>query len=416
MLREVETLKACDHKNIIRLLSSFTAGRYPYPLLPPEPQGTEGQSSESQQDEYLYLLFPKADGNMKDYMNRNNSRMFRDRDEFRRYLYASMQQLASALAYIHREKEDGKHAFHHDLKPANILQSREGSKGSNRPTWLLCDFGYANLKSRDEDSGTLRVPATYRYRPPECYVQDSRKGHGRAYDVWSLGCVFLELATLAAYEHGPDKLENFRKMRLDNKSDLNNTSVPSEEDDSFFNNWQIVEQWINTLPKPKSDTLFAQVRKLILEMLERERAYRVFAWEIELDLYCALENLSEALIKAKLKECVRFSKPKEPLSGSERQHNPFVRARKNGRPEWWLKILEEAGWNDYSTKLSRLQNGEPPPSEQGPGSVNKYYSTLTQVFQDDDSRLHGRLQLYGEIVIAFSNHHRVGLHGFWGIG
>jgi serine/threonine protein kinase len=77
--------------------------------------------------------------------------------------------------------------IHFDLKPDNILIERDGGN------WLITDFGQAALTQRRRGT-TPRVGGhfgTDAYAPPE--IEDTTMDFGRAYDIWSLGCIMLEV-------------------------------------------------------------------------------------------------------------------------------------------------------------------------------------------------------------------------------
>jgi hypothetical protein len=83
-----------------------------------------------------------------------------------------LRDIASALHYIH-----GKGLVHNDIKPGNILYSRE--RGA-----VLCDFGLSSHQSRD----TASIGGTPWYVPPEFI---GRKQRGPPSDVWALGVTML---------------------------------------------------------------------------------------------------------------------------------------------------------------------------------------------------------------------------------
>ncbi|KAF2111625.1 kinase-like domain-containing protein [Lophiotrema nucula] len=103
--------------------------------------------------------------------------------------------LADAVRYIHATMTK-----HMDIKPRNILVRKRASKGE----WMqfkvyLADFGIArSYVSQDACETDGPTTFTRKYAAPE--VVDRQK-RGLAADIFSLGCVFLEmLATLALNE------------------------------------------------------------------------------------------------------------------------------------------------------------------------------------------------------------------------
>lgn len=82
-----------------------------------------------------------------------------------------LKDIASALNYVHQRRR-----VHNDIKPANILYSRE--RGA-----VLCDFG---LSTRTNDAATNG--GTPYYVPPEFIGQKLR---GSPSDVWALGVTML---------------------------------------------------------------------------------------------------------------------------------------------------------------------------------------------------------------------------------
>ena len=73
---------------------------------------------------------------------------------------------------------------HRDMKPGNVLL-HEGR-------WKVADFGIARFLMEATAPGTLKGCLTPRYAAPEQWTGDSAT---RATDVYSLGCVAVELVT-----------------------------------------------------------------------------------------------------------------------------------------------------------------------------------------------------------------------------
>ncbi|KAM7205422.1 kinase-like domain containing protein, partial [Naviculisporaceae sp. PSN 640] len=125
---------------------------------------------------------------------------------------------------------------HGDIKPKNILCFSRPSENSSQPRpsaiLKLTDFGAAQLmESHGPSSGNSSLsPTTPNYRAPEADLiailtskpssnpgqggVDSRHGiiMDTSYDIWSLGCVFLEFI---AWFFGPgwERVEEFLSMR-----------------------------------------------------------------------------------------------------------------------------------------------------------------------------------------------------------
>lgn len=106
--------------------------------------------------------------------------------------------------------------FHFDLKPANILVDDDG-------TWLITDFGLAQFApGNGTTSRVINQGGTDAYAPPE-YLNVNGK-FSRRYDVWSLGCVLLEVVAFAVGGlKGLQGLDNARR-----------TSTKHRTDDRFF--------------------------------------------------------------------------------------------------------------------------------------------------------------------------------------
>lgn len=94
-------------------------------------------------------------------------------------------QLLEAVNCLH---EHG--IVHRDIKSANIFLTSDGNL-------KLGDFGCCmKLKNHSTMPGELcTLVGTPAYMAPEMFTRNSIEGHGRSSDIWSIGCVVLEMLT-----------------------------------------------------------------------------------------------------------------------------------------------------------------------------------------------------------------------------
>jgi serine/threonine protein kinase len=115
---------------------------------------------------------------------------------------------------------------HGDIKPENILWFPGEGNESEQGTLKLSDFGTSELSTRQNHPNDSVPGLSPTYRPPECDMA----GHhvvNSYWDVWSLGCLYLEFATWLL--DGCEGLDEFRRRRrcLD-------TWCPAIRSDVFF--------------------------------------------------------------------------------------------------------------------------------------------------------------------------------------
>ena len=94
-------------------------------------------------------------------------------------------QICEALAYMHERR-----VMHRDIKPANVFISGDDAEGDG--VMKLGDLGLGRYFSSKTDVTHSTVGTPY-YMSPEC-IQGG--GYEFKSDIWSLGCLLYELATL----------------------------------------------------------------------------------------------------------------------------------------------------------------------------------------------------------------------------
>lgn len=108
--------------------------------------------------------------------------------------------LAGAVQYLHEND-----IRHKDLKPRNILPDRKDGL-------FVTDFGISRDCTDASTSVTNGIErGTYKYCAPEVARYEPR---GRAADIYSLGCVFLEMTTVY-HRLSLVEFDNFRREKED---------------------------------------------------------------------------------------------------------------------------------------------------------------------------------------------------------
>lgn len=166
--------------------------------------------------QHYYLLFPWASCDMDQYMNIEPLPIVDD-VEAMRWLSGQILGITRAIRVIHDAPHlhdaasplyDPKFGRHGDLKPDNVLWFRsETPEYKKRGIFVISDFGLGAFH-RDTSRSNVpnkNIPGAPGYRPPECDMEGGTIS--RAFDVWTLGCLLLELVTWAL--GGSDLREEF---------------------------------------------------------------------------------------------------------------------------------------------------------------------------------------------------------------
>lgn len=158
--KEVNVLQKLRHPHVIRFLGAYSKG-----------------------DKMSMLLSPIADTTLALWLDRHKHSQPAN---FSHVITKMFGCLASSVRYLHEQRPVVKHM---DIKPQNILIV-EGD--GEFPHVVLCDFGISS--SDDITEGRTQQPLTRQYVAPEAFEGFIRK---EAADIWSLGCVFAEMASVS---------------------------------------------------------------------------------------------------------------------------------------------------------------------------------------------------------------------------
>ncbi|KAF2824113.1 kinase-like protein [Ophiobolus disseminans] len=168
-IKEVSHLTRLNHSHILRVIGTYVKGRH-----------------------LSILLYPVADDNLEGYIEAFSDPLIEPklRPGMEKSAAGFFGCLSHAVRYIHE-----KLTKHMDIKPQNILVKRKGDGDTGNFKPYIADFGiartYDTLEAVETDG---RTSFTKRYAAPEVVQQSPR---GLPADIFSLGCVFLEL--YAAY-------------------------------------------------------------------------------------------------------------------------------------------------------------------------------------------------------------------------
>ncbi len=198
-------------KNEVSILTMLNRNKHPHLvklLLTMEIQGSPGKGVE------FYLMFPLADSNLREFWQHH----FPHSEEVSqatsaRWVARQLVGLTHALCKVHdlyeREVHDDAassstdpfYVIHGDIKPENLLWYKEwvgpspsspAAQGGRDPLGVLqlADFGNSRLHHKDTGSVVDVRRATKTYAAPE--AEWGEHSGSPSFDIWSLGCVFLE--------------------------------------------------------------------------------------------------------------------------------------------------------------------------------------------------------------------------------
>ncbi|KAL1643739.1 hypothetical protein SLS58_004754 [Diplodia intermedia] len=214
---EVQILKRLSHHHVVCLVASYVDGH------------TMG-----------ILMSPVADMSLASLME-----MEPMPSEKKQTLQRCFGCLAAGLAFLHDH-----HIRHKDIKPRNILV-----KGS---TVLFADFGMSRVNWIESNTSLFTVPDFTRlYVAPETANDEA---HTRRSDIWSLGCVFLEMSSALSGK----SVRSIRSFF----EDFGNGEI------SYQGNLSATKQWITRLERHRTDDLPWYPAIWVKKMLEPEQAAR----------------------------------------------------------------------------------------------------------------------------------------------
>ncbi|THU55092.1 hypothetical protein C4D60_Mb11t02910 [Musa balbisiana] len=168
-IREISLLKEMQHSNIVRLQDVVHS------------------------EKRIYLVFEYLDLDLKKHMD-SCPELAKDPRLIKTYLY----QILRGIAYCHSHR-----VLHRDLKPQNLLIDRRTN------ALKLADFGLARAFGIPVRTFTHEV-VTLWYRAPEILL--GSRNYSTPVDVWSVGCIFAEMANQRPLFPGDSEIDELFKI------------------------------------------------------------------------------------------------------------------------------------------------------------------------------------------------------------
>ncbi|VDK74897.1 unnamed protein product [Litomosoides sigmodontis] len=168
-VREMALLRRLKHPNVVSLLEVIL------------------------DDNLVCLVFEYISMDLKKCIDRIPHGELMSRDQQKSYLY----QILQGICFCHQ-----RNVLHRDLKPQNLLVDENG-------VLKIADFGlarelqFANRKYTD-------VVVTLWYRPPE--ILFGCTNYSMSVDMWSVGCIFAEMATKEALFRGDSEIDQIVRI------------------------------------------------------------------------------------------------------------------------------------------------------------------------------------------------------------
>lgn len=201
-----------------------------------------------ERESFDFIMLPVADKDLNSFLKDCSAKHFIATK--RNLLPQWMGCLMNALAFAHEQS-----IRHKDIKPGNILV-----KGDQV---FLTDFGLAvDFTDADVSYTTNSFRGTFHYKAPESKIGNV---HGRAADIFGLGCVFSEMLTV----YRTKAVTDFDKERRgDTYSEAN----------AFHLNMAEVKRWVLGL---RGDAISDFLVDVILNMLQEDPQLRSKADELK---------------------------------------------------------------------------------------------------------------------------------------
>jgi serine/threonine protein kinase len=215
----LEILRGLDHPHLIKAIAYY------------------------EKEDKHFLMFPWArGGNLRDFWKKEPPTLDQP---YMEWVFDQLTGLAGAIMKLHNFSKD-KHWRHGDLKPENILCFHDGISY----TLVIADVGLS--KEHDKVTELRAGPTTTKsgtimYEPPESEIL-AQAPRSRRYDIWSIGCIYLEFVVWLLY--GTQGLRQVREELNSTARDGNVRFYVIDPNESCgFRLNDVVQKWIEHAQK-----------------------------------------------------------------------------------------------------------------------------------------------------------------------
>ncbi|KAE8712351.1 Mitogen-activated protein kinase 6 [Hibiscus syriacus] len=221
-LREIKLLRHMDHENVSNCIKD---------IIPPPKRECFNA---------VYIVYELMDTDLHQII-RSNQALSEEHCQY--FLY----QILRGLKYIHSAN-----VLHRDLKPSNLLLNANCDL-------KICDFGLARVNC--ESDFMTEYVVTRWYRAPELLLNSS--DYTAAIDVWSVGCIFMELLDRRPLFSGRDHVHQLRLL-------IELIGTPSESELGCLN--ENARRYIKQLPLYRRQSFtekFPTIHPLAIDLVEK---------------------------------------------------------------------------------------------------------------------------------------------------
>ncbi|MCO5588925.1 hypothetical protein L7F22_042886 [Adiantum nelumboides] len=222
--RELRLLRHMDHENIIAIKD----------IMPP-PKRHDFQD--------VYVAYELMDTDLNQVIR---SRQALTEEHCQYFLY----QILRGLKYIHSAN-----VLHRDLKPGNLLINANCDL-------KICDFGLARTMSSSDSNFMTEYVVTRWYRAPELLLNSA--DYTGAIDVWSVGCIYMELLNHQPLFPGKDYVHQLRSI-------VELIGLPNDSDLDFVKS-ENARRYLRQLPRYEKQHLpekYPKVSPLALDLVDK---------------------------------------------------------------------------------------------------------------------------------------------------